>query len=187
MPGAWWTGCSTWTECVRPRWPGGAWGRGRCPVWDHRRVATWIWIVIAVVVVVAIAFGFGLSRARAHRVSLTEAPKPQAPKPVEGEKPKGGYKAGGSISFSAGSGAATAPKERTRPPALPEQTSPAAERTETDGEPGVGEDAAVPRDEIRRNVVDVDLPAVPDEVIVPDDLSTLEATPPATGVGAAPA
>jgi len=150
-------------------------------------VATWIWIVIAVVVVLALAFGFGLSRARAHRVSLTEAPKPQAPKPVEGEKPKGGYKAGGSISFSAGTGAATAPKERTRPPSAPAQTPPPAERTETDGEPGVGEDAAVPRDEIRRDVVDVELPAVPDEVVVPDDLSTLDLTPPATTADAAPA
>jgi fused signal recognition particle receptor len=141
-------------------------------------VATWIWIVIAVVVVLALAFGFGLSRARAHRVSLTEAPKPEAPKPVEGQKPMGGYKAGGSISFSAGSGAATAPRERTRPPTLPTQPPPAADRTETDGEPGVGEDAAIPRDEIRRDVVDVDLPAVPDEVVIPDDLSTLDEMPP---------
>jgi fused signal recognition particle receptor len=139
-------------------------------------VATWIWIVIAVVVVLALAFGFGLSRARAHRVSLTEAPKPIAPKAPEGEKPKGGYQAGGSISFSAGSGAAVAPKERSRPvaPVTPPVVPP-TERTETDGEPGVGEDAAVPRDEVRRDVVDVDLPA---DVVVPDDLSTLDEAPP---------
>jgi fused signal recognition particle receptor len=61
-------------------------------------VPTWIWIVIAVVVVLAIALGIGTMLARKRRISLKDAAPP--PKPVtEGPPPKGGYKAGGSISF----------------------------------------------------------------------------------------
>jgi fused signal recognition particle receptor len=121
-------------------------------------VPTWIWIVIAVVVVLAIALGTGTVLARRRRISLKDAAPP--PKPVtDGPPPKGGYKAGGSISFSAGSGTATAPPPPvTKPfPAVPAET----ERTEVDGQPAVGDDAAIPRDSPSRNIVDVALPDAP--------------------------
>jgi fused signal recognition particle receptor len=133
-------------------------------------VPTWIWIVIAVVAVLAIALGTGAVLARKRRISLKDAAPP--PKPIgEGPPPKGGYKAGGSISFSAGgggAGTATAPKPATPPttPAAPPVTKPfpvpaLPERTEVDGQPGVGVDAAVPRDSPTRKIVDVALPAAP--------------------------
>jgi fused signal recognition particle receptor len=148
-------------------------------------VPTWIWIVIAVVVVLAIALGTGTLLARRRRVSLKDATPP--PKSVtEGPPAKGGYKAGGSISFSSGgggSGTATAPRPTTpRPPAttggVPTVTPPPVtkpfpvvpaeptlpplpERTEVDGQPAVGDDAAVPRDSPSRHIVDVALPETP--------------------------
>jgi fused signal recognition particle receptor len=79
----------------------------------------WIWIVIAVAVVLLIALAVGLVLGRRRRVSLT-APTAPAVSPTEAppiDKPpaKGGYRAGGSISFSSGAGAATL----DRPPADP--------------------------------------------------------------------
>ena len=126
---------------------------------------TWIWIVIAVVVVLAIALGTGSVLARRRRISLKDAAPP--PKPVtDGPPAKGGYKAGGSISFSSGpSGTGTLPKPTTpkSPPATPPPliTKPLPERTETDGQPAVGDDAAVPRDSPSRTIVDVALPDAP--------------------------
>ncbi|MCP2170304.1 signal recognition particle-docking protein FtsY [Goodfellowiella coeruleoviolacea] len=114
-----------------------------------------IWIVVAVVAVLAVAVVTGLVLARRRRISLTER------KPTDQQQqPKGGgYRAGGGISLSSGGGTTTVP-----PPAHP-----AGERTETDGEPGVGEDAAVPRDSLRRGFVDVPLP--------PEAPATPEAAP----------
>ena len=153
---------------------------------------TWIWIVIAVVVVLAIAFGTGAVLARRRRISLRDAVPP--PKTVtEGQPPKGGYKAGGSISFSSGgdsggggAGTATAPRP-TAPPVTPpptvvtkplvppptrpfpvvpvEEPEPERERTETDGQPGVGDDAAIPRDSPTRAIVDVALPEAAPEAL----------------------
>jgi len=141
-------------------------------------VPTWIWIVIAVVVVLVVVLGIGLVRSRNRRISLRDATPP--PKPVtESQPPKGGYKAGGSISFSAGgggSGTATAPRPTTpaappltKPfPVVPTEAGPAGapvqpgrERTEVDGQPGVGDDAAIPRDSPTRQIVDVALPDAP--------------------------
>jgi len=125
-------------------------------------VSTWIWIVLAVVVVLAVALGIGLALGRRRRISIMEAP-PARPE-VTGPPPKGGYRAGGSISFSQGSGTALAPRpeppvlERTEPPVLERTEPPVLERTEVDGQPGVGDDASVPRDSVRRDVVDVALP-----------------------------
>ncbi len=154
---------------------------------------TWIWIVIAVVVVLAIAFGTGAVLARRRRISLRDAVPP--PKTVtEGQPPKGGYKAGGSISFSSGgdsggggAGTATAPrptapavtppptvvtKPLVPPPTRPfpvvvpvEEPEPERERTETDGQPGVGDDAAIPRDSPTRAIVDVALPEAAPEAL----------------------
>jgi fused signal recognition particle receptor len=127
-------------------------------------VPTWIWIVIAVVVVLAIALGTGAVLARRRRISLKDAAPPSKPV-TEGPPPKGGYKAGGSISFSAGGGSGTA----TAPPPPPPVTKPfpvvptePSERTEVDGQPAVGDDAAIPRDSPSRNIVDVALPDAPE-------------------------
>lgn len=131
---------------------------------------TWVWILIAVVVVLAIALGTGAVLARRRRISLKDVAPPA--KPVsDGTPPKGGYKAGGSISFSSG-GTGTLPKpEATAPPLTkpfpavqPESpVQPLPERTETDGQPAVGDDAAIPRDSPTRQIIDVALPEAPVE------------------------
>ena len=123
---------------------------------------TWIWIVIAVVVVLALALVLGTVRARGRRVSLKDAPPTEVTK--TGEPPaKGGYKAGGSISFSAGT--ATAPPPTKPMPVVPDLLP---ERTEVDGQPGVGDDASVPRDAPSRDIVEV---ALPDEVVVTETVT----------------
>ena len=98
------------------------------------------WILIAVIAaVLLIALTAGLVLYRKRRISL--APN----KPPVLEDRSGGYKAGGGFTFSQG-GTATAP----RPPL--------GERTETEGQPMVGDDAAVPRDAPRRGISEVRLP-----------------------------
>jgi fused signal recognition particle receptor len=46
-------------------------------------------------------------------------------------------------------------------PAAPPPVHPVADRTEVDGQPGVGDDASVPRDSVTRGIVDVALPEAP--------------------------
>ncbi|TWG08960.1 signal recognition particle-docking protein FtsY [Saccharopolyspora dendranthemae] len=112
--------------------------------------------VAAVVLVIAVVVGVVLNRRR--RISLREKDEAEAPPAVKG----GGYKAGSGISFA--SGGATAEPATAEPetesanagPAAPEH--PVDERTEVEGQPGVGDDAAVPRDTERRGIVDVELP-----------------------------
>ena len=89
-------------------------------------------IVAAVVLVAAVVAGVVLARRR--RIDLGETTS----SPQVTEKPKG-YQAGGGISLAPGG-------------------HPAGERTEVDGQPGVGDDAAVPRDSVKRGFVDVELP-----------------------------
>jgi fused signal recognition particle receptor len=97
-----------------------------------------IWIVVAVLAVLAVALVTGVVLARRRRISLTE--REQKP-PV-----KGGYQAGGGIDLAA-------------------PDHPVADRTEVDGQPGVGDDASVPRDSVKRGLVDV---ALPDVVVEPE-------------------
>jgi fused signal recognition particle receptor len=98
---------------------------------------TLILIIVAVVVVLAVVLVTGLVLRRKRRISLTEQPaRPAA------ESPRGGYRAGGGISLAPGGTPA----------------HPAGERTETDGQPAVGDDASVPRDSVKREIVDVALP-----------------------------
>ncbi len=163
-------------------------------------MSTWIWIVIGIVVVLAIGLGTGLALGRRRKISLVEPPA-TALEPEVGKPPaKGGYRAGGSISFSAGSTALAEPPGPpapvtgppvTRPPApvtgppapvtgpphVTERTDP--ERTETDGQPGVGDDASVPRDSVRREMVDVALPEadVPSVDVPPVDVPAADLTP----------
>ena len=81
---------------------------------------TWIWIVIVAVVVLAALFVVGLVLARRRKISLTDVERAKLDDQA-GEKqypPKGGYKAGGSISFSSGAGSSgSGAALQDRPPA----------------------------------------------------------------------
>ncbi|MFD4461695.1 signal recognition particle-docking protein FtsY [Nocardia sp. NPDC058480] len=126
----------------------------------------WILIAaIAAVLLVALVAGFVLYKRR--QISLAP-PEPDK----ELTDRSGGYTASGGFNFSQGGSTATLPK--------PE---PVPERTDTDGQPHVGDDAAIPRDAPRRGITDVALPegdvAVDETVVVPDDASTLDTVAPA--------
>ncbi|EIE97973.1 signal recognition particle-docking protein FtsY [Saccharomonospora glauca K62] len=126
---------------------------------------TWLWIIVIAAVVLLVALVAGLTIARKRRISLERR--------EEVERPKGG-------GYQAGGGIALAPGGEGKPASPEPPPHPVSERTETDGEPGVGEDAAVPRDAPRRDIVDVTLPeertreAVPEPRREPEG-STVEA------------
>ncbi|MBJ8343332.1 signal recognition particle-docking protein FtsY [Antrihabitans sp. YC2-6] len=104
----------------------------------------WILIAaIAAILLIVLVVGFVLQRRR--RISL--APPPD--KPALKDR-SGGYEAGGGFTFSRG-GLDTAPKP------------PAGERTDTEGQPHVGDDAAIPRDAPKRGITEVRLPEQPVE------------------------
>ncbi|MBF6423898.1 signal recognition particle-docking protein FtsY [Nocardia cyriacigeorgica] len=129
------------------------------------------WILIAAIAaVVLVALVAGFVRYRSGRVSLTA---PTEDKELTDKS--GGYKASGGFSFSQG-GTATA----TRPEPLP------AERTDTEGQPHIGDDAAIPRDAPRRGITNVPLPEPADLAEAPaGDATTAEApetTAPETAV-----
>lgn len=116
-----------------------------------------IGIVIAVVVILALIVA-GLVLARRRRISLHDDEQTQV---VDGSKPQvdrsGGYKASSGFSFSQGGAASgTAVAEPPEPTVAP------TERTEVDGQPGVGDDASVPRDSERRGITNVTLPDTAD-------------------------
>ncbi|MEO9327722.1 signal recognition particle-docking protein FtsY [Gordonia aurantiaca] len=128
-----------------------------------------IGIVVAVLVVAAlIALGLVLSRRR--RISLAE--KPDRTQIVDGTTRQvdrsGGYKAGTGFTFSrSDSDTALAEPPKPAPKAespIEKPVQPVSERTDVDGQPGVGDDAAVPRDSVRRPITDVVLPEVTEEV-----------------------
>ena len=107
-----------------------------------------LWIAIAVIAVLVIAaLIFGLVRYRSRQVSLRPSTDTaiEAPTPVDRS---GGYTASSGISFTQSSGPATAsgPATVDRP------------RLDTSGLPGVGDDAAIPRDSVRRPISNVGLP-----------------------------
>lgn len=106
--------------------------------------STLILIIVVVVVVLAIAVVAGVVLNRRRRISLSE--RDETAGPTEAVK-GGGYRTDGGISLSSGGTTTAAPPEH-----------PAGERTEVEGQPGVGDDAAVPRDSERRGIVDVQLP-----------------------------
>jgi fused signal recognition particle receptor len=111
--------------------------------------STWfLFVVVAVVVLVALLVT-GLLVARRRRISL------DAQREVEEKKPKGGsYAASGGIALAPG-GTVEAEAE------APEH--PVEDRPEVDGQPAVGDDAAVPRDSAQRTLRDVKLPEAPEE------------------------
>ncbi|MFB7875420.1 MULTISPECIES: signal recognition particle-docking protein FtsY [unclassified Nocardia] len=124
----------------------------------------WILIAaIAAVLLVALVAGFVLYKRR--QISLAP-PEPDK----ELTDRSGGYTAAGGFNFSQGGSAPTLPR--------PE---PAGGRTDDEGQPHIGDDAAVPRDTPRRGITDVPLPETDvrdaETVVVPDDLSSLDTTP----------
>ncbi|WP_424188638.1 signal recognition particle-docking protein FtsY [Actinokineospora sp. G85] len=133
--------------------------------------STVITILVVVVVLLVAALVTGVVLARRRRISLD---KPEA---VEG-KPKGG-------GYQASSGVSLAPaKPKDAPP-----PHPAGERTEVDGQPGVGDDAAVPRDSEKRGIVDVTLPDTQPDVLpsaLPDTQPTARPDQAGTAADAAP-
>ncbi|NUT50625.1 MAG: signal recognition particle-docking protein FtsY [Saccharothrix sp.] len=118
-----------------------------------------IWIIVVVAALLAVALVTGVVLSRRRRISLTES---------EQDKPAaGGYRAGGAITFNEPAPPVTEPVRPTEPaPAevVEPVEHPVADRTEVDGQPGVGDDAAVPRDSVKRGFVEVDLPVEASEV-----------------------
>ena len=110
--------------------------------WNNGRVSQGLWIAIAVIAVLVIAaLIFGLVRYRSRQVSLRPSTDTaiEAPTPVDRS---GGYTASSGITFTQSSGAATVDRPRL----------------DTSGLPGVGDDAAIPRDSVRRPISNVGLP-----------------------------
>ena len=108
-----------------------------------------LWIAIAIIaVLVIVALIFGLVRYRSRQVSLRPSSDIaiEAPTPVDRS---GGYTASSGISFTQSSGPATV--DRPRP-------GPAVDSGFGSGLPGVGDDAAIPRDSVRRPISNVGLP-----------------------------
>lgn len=116
-----------------------------------------LWIAIAVVAVLLVtALVVGLVRYRKRRISLS------APDTTTQIDKSGGYKASSGITFSGPSAA------------------PPADKVDATGLPGVGDDAAVPRDAPKRTIAEVTLPEPP--VVEPPKAEptpepTLEPTP----------
>lgn len=158
-----------------------------------------IGIVIAVIVLIALVAG-GVAVSRRRRISLSDDTGSQGA--VDGTTRQvdksGGYKAGSGFSFSQGGAggvglaeppepatpaAPTAPAEPVTP-AEPATPVPPTERTEVDGQPGVGDDASVPRDSAQRGIQDVALPGIDDSA--PDEAVVEDAAVETSGVAEAP-
>ncbi|MEV6429577.1 signal recognition particle-docking protein FtsY [Nocardia sp. NPDC051463] len=117
------------------------------------------WILIAAVaalLLVVFVAGFVLYKRR--RITLT-SPAPEK----ELTDRSGGYSASGGFNFSQG-GTATA----TRPEPVP------IERTDTDGQPHVGDDAAIPRDAPKRGITNVPLPEGDVDLLEPESAAAAE-------------
>ena len=134
-----------------------------------------IGIVVAVLVLVALIV-VGLLVARRRRISLSDTDQkvvgdgtatPQVDK-------SGGYTAGSGFSFSQGT-IEKEPVEKSpaeKSPVEKEPVRPPVERTEVDGQPGVGDDASVPRDSAQRGVRDVALPDLDTPTVKPPETPT---------------
>ena len=116
-----------------------------------------LWIAIAIIAVLVIAaLIFGLVRYRSRQVSLLPSSDTaiEAPTPVDRS---GGYTASSGISFTQSSGPATVDRPRSGPAVDPGFGS---------GLPGVGDDAAIPRDSVKRPISNVGLPETSDIPLV---------------------
>ncbi|WP_338764495.1 signal recognition particle-docking protein FtsY [Nocardia vulneris] len=104
------------------------------------RVSSEAWIIVAVAAaLLLVVLVVGFVRYKRSRVSLTQPAEQQL------TDRSGGYAASGGFSFSQG-GTATAPEPQL------------VERTDTDGQPHIGDDAAIPRDAPKRGITNVQLP-----------------------------
>lgn len=142
------------------------------------------WILIAAIAaVLLVALVAGFVRYKRGRVSLT----PPAGKEELTDR-SGGYQAAGGFTFSRGGQGVTA---------VPPGPSP-TERTDTEGQPHIGDDAAIPRDAPRRGITNVPLPdtlapedaapaAEPETVTPPGDSTELIPEAPPGATAAAPA
>jgi len=133
-------------------------------------VSQGLWIaiaVIAVLVIIALVVGSVLYRRRQVSLRGSTGTAIEAPTPVDRS---GGYAASSGITFTQSSAAATV----ERPPAKPP-------RLDTTGLPGVGDDAALPRDSLKRPIAQVQLPE-PDVIEEPADLDVPPAPPGAEDV-----
>jgi fused signal recognition particle receptor len=93
-----------------------------------------LWIALAVVAVLVVAaLVVGLVLYRRRRITLS---RPDTATPIDRS---GGYAASSGITFT-------------------ETSAPPVERIDTTGLPGVGDDAAIPRDSVKRPIADVHLP-----------------------------
>ncbi|MGV9662176.1 signal recognition particle-docking protein FtsY [Nocardia niigatensis] len=111
-----------------------------------------LWILIAAiaaVLLVALVAGYALNKRR--RISLTE----EVTETKEVTDRSGGYQASSGFNFSQGSAAAEREKA---PAATPEPVPLPPERTDDEGQPHVGDDAAIPRDAAKRSITNVRLP-----------------------------
>ncbi len=128
------------------------------------------WILIAVIaaLVVAALVVAGFVRYKRGRVKLTPATPAK-----EVTDRSGGYTAAGGFNFSQGGAGAS-----TLAPPQPEPVP--VERTDDEGQPHIGDDAAIPRDSVRRAITDVRLPEP--EV---EETGTAEVEAPGTGTAEA--
>lgn len=113
-----------------------------------------LWIAVAVIaVLIIVALVVGSVRYRRSQVSLRSDtvadPALEAPTPVDRS---GGYTASSGISFSQSSGPATVDRPQRRDSGFGA------------GLPGVGDDAAIPRDSLTRPISEVGLPDAPPAV-----------------------
>lgn len=134
--------------------------------WNNDTVSQGLWIAVAVIAIIAIlALVIGSVLYRRRQVSLRPAPEAveiEAPTQVDRS---GGYTAKSGISFTQSSAPATV--ERPRAPLREPDTLDADFGT---GRPGVGDDAAIPRDSLKRPISQVKLPEPPvlDEPVARD-------------------
>ncbi|MBI3693178.1 MAG: signal recognition particle-docking protein FtsY, partial [Mycolicibacterium aromaticivorans] len=105
-----------------------------------------LWIAIAVIAVLLVAaLIIGLVRYRRRQISLRRSS--ESPTPIDRS---GGYSASSGISFTQSSVTTAPPTAPATPPTI-----------DTTGLPGVGDDAALPRDSVKRPIEDVRLPEPP--------------------------
>ncbi|BBX07036.1 signal recognition particle-docking protein FtsY [Mycolicibacterium aichiense] len=105
-----------------------------------------LWIAIAVIAVLVVAaLIIGLVRYRRRQISLRRSS--ESPTPIDRS---GGYSASSGISFTQSSVTTAPPPAPAAPPTI-----------DTTGLPGVGDDAALPRDSVKRPIEDVRLPEPP--------------------------
>jgi fused signal recognition particle receptor len=127
-----------------------------------------LWIALAVIAVLVVAaLVVGLVRYRRRQISLSKQDTPT------GIDRSGGYTAASGITFA----------ESTKAP----ERAPTPEPTSTGtGAPGVGDDAAVPRDAPKRTIANVQLPEPPAEVAAPQPATGPQPAPEPKPVQAAP-